>query len=416
MPFQRTYLLHSSLASTSVLTHKPKMQASVGTVGDDFEVLRIDEYARQAALTDQKKGRDAMSFILLGLTGETGTLLSEAKKKQRDRASYLGYAAGVAEELGDVLWYLAALARRCRLRLSEIGALAASQTQASLDTLTFHDLQAAHIPLSKEPTPEFQSTLLRLAAEVGGLVDQVQSGTRGSRLKPHLIAVMRCLIRAADESGVTLEVAAIKNLHKIFDRWPLKRIYPELFDEGRDHEEQLPRRMVIDVFERKIGSQVYVYQRSGGVYVGDRLTDNADEPDDYRFHDVFHYAYVAVLGWSPVIRALLRLKRKKDAKLDEVQDGARANLTEEGVTTWIFGQAQQLDFFEGVKRGGLPLDMLKHIRSFVAGYEVKDCPLWLWEEAILQGYAAFRFLRKNRQGRVIIDMKRRRLSVRAIPA
>lgn len=140
----------SLLASQSALQHKFRMQVSTNE-DDDFEALTIDEYARQAALTDQKKGRDAMSFILLGLTGETGTLLSEAKKKQRDRASYLGYAAGVAEEIGDVLWYLAALARRCRLRLSDISA-AAANSKRPLDALTFHDLQAAHIPLSKEPT------------------------------------------------------------------------------------------------------------------------------------------------------------------------------------------------------------------------------------------------------------------------
>lgn len=398
------------------LPHSSKMQATTAKKSDDFQALTIDEYARQAALTDQKKGRDAMSFVLLGLAGETGTLLSEAKKKQRDRASYLGYAEGVAEELGDVLWYLAAVARRCRLHLSEISISADQGLRNSLDDLTFHQLQPAHIPLSRDPTPEFQRTLLRLAVEVGALVDQVQRGTIGAKLKPNLVLVMQCLIQAANESGVTLEVAAVKNLHKIFDRWPRVRTYPELFDEGRDHEELLPRRMTIDIFERKVGRQVFVYQRSGGVYVGDRLTDNAPEPDDYRFHDVFHYAYAAVLGWSPVMRALLKLKRKKDAQLDEVQDGARANLIEEGVTTWIFGQAQRLDYFDGVKRGGLPLDMLKHIRSFVAGYEVEDCPLWLWEEAILEGYKAFRFLRKNRQGRVTIDMQKRRLLIKAIPA
>ncbi|MFX5743284.1 pyrophosphatase, partial [Acinetobacter baumannii] len=80
----------------------------------------------------------------------------------------------------------------------------------------------------------------------------------------------------------------------------------------------------IDVYERTVRGQVFVYQRSGGVFVGDRLTDNAAEPDDYRFHDVFHYAYIAVLGWSPVIRSLLRLKRKSVPKIDEVDDGARA--------------------------------------------------------------------------------------------
>ena len=32
-----------------------------------------------------------MAFPLLGLFGETGSLLSELKKKQRDSASYSGY-------------------------------------------------------------------------------------------------------------------------------------------------------------------------------------------------------------------------------------------------------------------------------------------------------------------------------------
>ena len=43
---------------------------------------------------------------------------------------------------------------------------------------------------------------------------------------------------------------------------------------------------------------------------GAELTDNAYDPDGYRFHDVFHFAYAAVLGWSPITRALLRRKRK----------------------------------------------------------------------------------------------------------
>ena len=78
--------------------------------------------------------------------------------------------------------------------------------------------------------------------------------------------------------------------------------------------------------------------------MGDRLTDNILEPDDYRFHDVFHYAYTAVLGWSPVMRALFKLKRKSQPKIDEAEDGARALLIEEGIATWIFGQAKKLEF------------------------------------------------------------------------
>ena len=112
---------------------------------------------------------------------------------------------------------------------------------------------------------------------------------------------------------------------------------------------------------------------------------------------------------------MFRLKRKSDPKIDEAQDGARAALIEEGVTTWIFGQALELDLFANMEIGDLPFDMLKHIRQFVAGYEAEHCPLWLWEEAILQGYAAFRFLREHRRGRLHIDMPNRRLSIETLP-
>ena len=389
---------------------------------EEFETLTVADYAKQAARTDQRSGRSALGFSMLGLFGEVGSLLSEAKKKQRDAASYLGYADAFAEELGDVLWYLAAVARRGGIALADIAAAAASEDGRTLTgggALTFHALQPVHIPIGKAPMPQFEHTLLALAGAVGTLVDNFQSGALGkdrSALSRRLVAVMRLLVRAADESGVTIEAAAVKNLHKIFDRWPRERVYPAPFDATMDPEEQLPRKMTIDVYERTVRGQVFVYQRSGGAFVGDRLTDNAAEPDDYRFHDVFHYAYIAVLGWSPVIRSLLRLKRKSVPKIDEVDDGARAVLTEEGVTTWIFGQAQQLAFFEKVKRGGLPLDMLKQVRQMVAGYESERCPLWLWEDAILQGYAAFRFLQHHRRGRVQIDFANRRLRIKEIPS
>jgi hypothetical protein len=223
------------------------------------------------------------------------------------------------------------------------------------------------------------------------------------------------LIQAANEAGVTLEAAAVKNLGKIFDRWPRQWVYPAPLDETAESEEQLPRDLYVDVFERKVRDQTYVFQRCNGVNIGDRLTDNAMTADDYRFHDVFHYAYVAVLTWSPVIRALFSLNRKSDPKIDEAQDGARAILIEEGVATWIFGQAVALDLFVGVKAGELPFDMLKHVRQFVAGYEAEHIPLWLWEDAILQGYAAFRFLREHRRGRLHIDTNNRRLTIETFP-
>lgn len=389
---------------------------------DEFIPLTIQDYASQALTTDQRSDSGSLMFPLLGLFGETGSLLSEVKKKQRDRASYLGYAGAVVEELGDVLWYLTAVAARGGLSLGEIAGnlnLGYADRQRVADgPLSFASLQPAIMAHRAEPTPAFEKTLLQLAGEVGLLMTDHEAGgltNNQAALAGRLVAIMRTVIQAANEAGVTLEAAAVKNLNKVFDRWPRERNYPAPLDQSAEAEEKLPRDLYVEVFERKVRGQTYVFQRCNGLNIGDRLTDNAMTADDYRFHDVFHYAYVAVLTWSPVVRALFRLKRKSDPTIDEAQDGARATLIEEGVATWIFGQATALNFFADVKAGELPFDMLKHVRQFVAGYEAEQLPLWLWEEAILQGYAAFRFLRENRRGRLHIDINNRHLTIETLP-
>jgi hypothetical protein len=127
---------------------------------------------------------------------------------------------------------------------------------------------------------------------------------------------------------VSLEEVAFQNLQKTKSRWPQpdERIFPPLFDEDEDPEERLPRRVEMNIMERGFDGKQYVRMQWNGVNIGDRLTDNKTEPDDYRFHDVFHMACAAILGWSPVTRALLKVKRKRNPGVDENQDGARAQL------------------------------------------------------------------------------------------
>ncbi|MEY8789853.1 hypothetical protein AB9K27_16585 [Klebsiella quasipneumoniae] len=69
--------------------------------------------------------------------------------------------------------------------------------------------------------------------------------------------------------------------------------------------------MVFVFKEISVSNKKYVIQQCQGVNIGDRLTDNKKDKDDYRFHDVFHICYAVHLGWSPVLRALLHLKREK---------------------------------------------------------------------------------------------------------
>ncbi|MGO8868997.1 MAG: hypothetical protein ACLQME_21120, partial [Alphaproteobacteria bacterium] len=141
-----------------------------------------------------------------------------------------------------------------------------------------------------------------------------------------------------------------------------------------------------------------------GINIGDRLTDNRHEADDYRFHDVFHLAYAAILGWSPVLRALFKVKRKSRPDIDENQDGARAILIEEGIATWIFNHGARNHDFRSVT--SLDYSPLKAIHELTRGYEVETRELWQWEWAILEGFRIFREIRKpeHRGGTVIADL------------
>jgi hypothetical protein len=67
------------------------------------------EYQARAAESDQQAGDADRRLVvaLLGLAGEVGTLLSEHKKWLRDGDAH-DRVTGVAEDVGDILWYLAA--------------------------------------------------------------------------------------------------------------------------------------------------------------------------------------------------------------------------------------------------------------------------------------------------------------------
>jgi NTP pyrophosphatase (non-canonical NTP hydrolase) len=113
------------------------------------------------------------------------------------------------------------------------------------------------------------------------------------------------------------------------------------FDDDFEPEERLPRQFSVTFSEKRRERQLLVRIMVSGVIVGDTLTDNAHKDDGYRFHDVFHLAYAAVLGWSPVTRAMLRRKRKSDPRIDEVEDGGRASVVEEAISVLVFNEAAQ---------------------------------------------------------------------------
>lgn len=158
-------------------------------------------------------------------------------------------------------------------------------------------------------------SLLGLAGELGDLnstfkklVLQRDSRTLRSDLREDIGDILWYLTSLAVLHKIPLQEAARESALKA------ERLYTQgevnHFDDGFDEEERLPRQFSVTFSEKRNGKQVLVRIMVSGVIVGDTLTDNAHKGDGYRYHDVFHLAYAAVLGWSPVIRSLLRRKRK----------------------------------------------------------------------------------------------------------
>jgi NTP pyrophosphatase (non-canonical NTP hydrolase) len=210
------------------------------------------------------------------------------------------------------------------------------------------------------------------------------------------------LSSVASLAGLSLDEIAEANLKKA----------SSLFDEGERHwfdrpypdDEQFPRKFEVLFAEKDIGRSVLVKISVNGVTVGDQLTDNAYDPDGYRYHDAFHLAFVAVLSWSPVIRALLRRKRKSNPTTDEYEDGARAIAVEEALSIFVFNRAKKAEYFEDSTFIGFGL--LQSVQALVGELEVKDCTAKQWKRAIFEGYRVFRMLRDRHGGLLSLDLDR----------
>lgn len=358
---------------------------------------------------------DSLQYIRFGYFGEIGGLLSSVKKAGRDRLQAAQNDLA-AEELGDALWYLTiaahllkipadALGEHCILVLrDEFG----ESKKAPAPPITFRQIDGL-IETQRDEDTIPRPTQLGMLALSAGVLAEMSHASLVSMAPPKREAyfgqLLSELAKTCSSFNLNLEDVALGNLEKTASRWPSdqKREFP-LFDEGFPEHEQFEREFTIEFIERGEGQNKHVVQRLNGVYIGDRLTDNSNEPDDYRFHDVFHLAYVAYLGWSPVLRALLKRKRKSDPAKDENDDGARAAIIEEGIATWIFDHAKKYDYYAATQPGRLDYGLLKQIQGMVRGYEVERCKLWQWELAIIEGFRMFRELREHRGGSVVVNI------------
>ena len=222
--------------------------------------------------------------------------------------------------------------------------------------------------------------------------------------------LMWYVANVASSSGWSLDDVAVANLRE--DPWPLPvRSTPchDSFDADLPEAERLPRRFEVQLIDRDdaVGRQRVRVVIDGEPFVAD-LTDNAYDPDGYRFHDVFHLAYAAVLAWSPVTRSLIRRKRKSRPLLDEVEDGCRAAVIEEGIAAWAFDYARRHRMLEGV--GRLDFQLQRTVKDMTSHLEVSRRTTGEWEKAILLGFEVWRAVhRRRRRGRIAVDLDARRI-------
>jgi len=361
--------------------------------------LLLSEYAAEIAATDVLNPSD-FNPVLQGLYGEVGGIMATVKKHVRDKSAYPGFRRAAEEEFGDTLWYLAAICRRLNVPLDDIFGEAANHGNfknvgAASDIA---EGAMAYIAVPIAATAPLDSTLVRLGQSAAALLGSAPART-------DLVAFVRAYLDAIHAAELVFSDVARANLRKARGAF----LDPQVdglvdldFDSKFGAEEQLPREFKIRVNQRGTGKS---YLQWNGVFIGDPLTDNIADRDGYRFHDVFHFANAAILHWSPVMRALIRHKRKSNPKFDEEQDSGRAIVVEEGIAAWIFSRAKELNFFENQEK--VSLGILKTIGEFVNGYEVEKCPLKLWEKAILEGYAVFRQLKANQGGWIIGNREQR---------
>jgi NTP pyrophosphatase (non-canonical NTP hydrolase) len=75
--------------------------------------MDFDEYAAKAKETAVYPGHgefNGLAYATLGLVGEAGEVAEKVKKLWRDNGTYDGaFETELAKEIGDVLWYVAAV-------------------------------------------------------------------------------------------------------------------------------------------------------------------------------------------------------------------------------------------------------------------------------------------------------------------
>ena len=260
-------------------------------------------------------------------------------------------------------------------------------------------------------------SLYGMAGEVGSVFSLFKKRVRDNlpfqnfqeQLKEELGDLLWYISSLASIHKLKLSEIAEQNIAKarsLFDEGEITQ-----FDKSFKPEERLPRSLTVEFrLDPKTSRSEMIID---GKRVGDALSDNSYEEDHYRFHDIFHLSFMAFLGWSPVMRRILKAKRKSNRKIDENEDGARAAITEEAITAFIFNVAEDNDFFR--EKRSIPFSLLKTVTSLASKFEVKACTFTQWQNAIWHACQIYRELVANQGGTVELDLNEPRISYVGCP-
>lgn len=260
--------------------------------------------------------------------------------------------------------------------------------------------------------------LLGLAGEVGSVLVEHKKHLRDKdrhrvfkeRIEEDLGDILWYVANVASKSDLDLTAIARKNLRKVSARWIEPVAGAEMFlDASYRKKEQIPRHFSVEF--RTEGNRLRLFR--DGKRIGDPLTDNVHVADGYRYHDVFHFAYAAVLGWSPVTRGLLKCKRRSDPEIDRNEDGGRAAVTEEGVAQLVYQEAKRRNMFRNATE--VDGDILRTIRNMTCDFEVSVRSMSDWTQAILLGFRVWNDLHDNGGGIVTVDLHKRTIFYASSP-
>ena len=261
--------------------------------------------------------------------------------------------------------------------------------------------------------------LLGIAGEAGSLVSKAKQYFRENG--PTSPVIRECIQEAtgdllwyvalvARRLDIDLNDAIEKNLYKVSQLW--SSTLPDLpnYDDHNYEMQKFPRKMTIRFEEDRSGDLPIVRmipegelvrrvtKRQSICQIGNDLDDNTLRNDGYRYHDVIHLGHATVLGWSPVLRALIGAKRRDIKDYDRVQDGARAVAIEESLVAFIFNYFESHGFVDKE----LSWEIFKYLCTTVRGLEVENQPISAWRHAYAQAFNIFTVLRDQGGGIVAL--------------